>query len=53
MEDLLFCSHYPFSSAAKEYVSGRGMEVVSSYVEKAEERVREAIVQLSAEPPKR
>jgi len=44
MADLLFCSHYPFSSAAKAYVSGRGMEIVSSYVEKAEERVREAIV---------
>jgi len=43
MADLLFCSHYPFSSAAKAYVSGRGMEIVSSYVEKAEERVREAI----------
>ena len=44
MADLLFCSHYPFSSEAKAYVSGRGMEIVSSYVEKAEERVREAIV---------
>ena len=44
MADLLFCSHYPFSSAAKAYVSGRGMEIVSSYVGKAEERVREAIV---------
>ena len=44
MADLLFCSHYPFSSAAKAYVSGRGMEIVSSYVEKAEDRVREAII---------
>ena len=44
MADLLFCSHYPFSSAAKSYVSERGMEIVSSYIEKAEERVQEAIV---------
>ncbi|MEI7620852.1 MAG: hypothetical protein WCJ57_04790 [Candidatus Falkowbacteria bacterium] len=44
MADLLFCSHSPFSSAAKAYMSGRGMEIVSSYVEKAEERVRESIV---------
>jgi len=44
MADLLFCSHYPFSSAAKAYVSERGMEIVSSYVGKAEERVQEAIV---------
>jgi len=44
MSDLLFCSHYPFSSAAKAYVNGHGMEIVSSYVEKAEERVQEAIV---------
>ena len=44
MADLLFCAHYPFSSPAKAYVSNRGMEVVSSYIEKAEERVREAIV---------
>jgi DNA primase large subunit len=43
MADLLFCSHYPFTAAAKAYVSERGMEIVSSYVEKAEERVREAI----------
>lgn len=41
---MLFCSHYPFSSAAKAYVSERGMEIVSSYVEKSEERVREAIM---------
>ena len=44
MTDLLFCSHYPFSSAAKAYVSERGMEIVSSYIEKAEDRVREAIM---------
>ncbi len=44
MADLLFCSHYPFSSAAKAHVSERRMEIVSSYVEKAEGRVREAIV---------
>ena len=44
MSDLLFCSHYPFSSAAKAHVSEQGMEIVSSYVDKAEERVREAIV---------
>jgi len=44
MADLLFCAHYPFSAAAKAYVGNRGMEIVSSYVEKAEERVREAIV---------
>ncbi|MFA6908091.1 MAG: hypothetical protein WC263_04670, partial [Candidatus Micrarchaeia archaeon] len=44
MADLLFCSHYPFSSAAKAYVSEQGMEIVSSYIGKAEERVREAIV---------
>lgn len=44
MADLLFCSHYPFSSAAKSYASGKGMELVSSYIEKAEGRVREAIV---------
>ncbi|MCX6770616.1 MAG: hypothetical protein NTX79_01030 [Candidatus Micrarchaeota archaeon] len=43
MADLLFCSHYPFSSAAKAHMAGRGMEIVSSYVEKAEGRVREAI----------
>ena len=41
---MLFCSHYPFSSAAKAYVSEQGMEIVSSYIGKAEERVREAIV---------
>jgi len=44
MADLLFCAHYPFSSAAKSYVSARGMEIVSSYVERAEDRVREAII---------
>ncbi|MFA6213654.1 MAG: hypothetical protein WC717_00045 [Candidatus Micrarchaeia archaeon] len=44
MADLLFCAHYPFSSAAKEYASMHGMEIVSSLVEKAEERVRESIV---------
>jgi DNA primase large subunit len=43
MADLLFCSHYPFSPVAKSYASGKGMDLVSSYIEKAEERVREAI----------
>jgi DNA primase large subunit len=43
MADLSFCAHYPFSRAAKAYASERGMEIVSSYVEKAEARVRDAI----------
>jgi len=44
MGDLAFCAHYPFSKRAKEYVSERGMELTSLLVEKAEERVRLAVV---------
>ncbi len=44
MADLVFCSHYPFSRQAKEYVSQKGIELVSSMVEKAEGRVRDALV---------
>ena len=44
MEDLVFCAHYPFSQAAKDYVAKQGMGLTSSIVEKAEERVRAAVV---------
>jgi len=44
MADLSFCAHYPFSKQAKEYVSGKGMELTSSLVEKAEARVKDALV---------
>jgi len=44
MADLSFCAHYPFSKQAKEHVSKRGMELTSSLVEKAEARVRDALV---------
>jgi DNA primase large subunit len=44
MADLTFCSRYPFSKPAKEYVSQSGIELTSSLVEKAEGRVREALV---------
>ena len=44
MADLLFCSRYPFSSEARSYVSEHGMELTSSLVEKAEARMRDALV---------
>jgi len=43
MADLVFCSHYPFSRQAKEYVSEKGFELTSSLLEKAEARVQEAV----------
>ncbi|MFA6489462.1 MAG: hypothetical protein WCT52_02165 [Candidatus Micrarchaeia archaeon] len=44
MADLVFCSHYPFSRQAKEYVSGKGLELTSSILDKAEARVKEAVL---------
>ena len=44
MPDLVFCSHYPFSSASKEFVASQGLELTSSLIEKAEERAKEALV---------
>lgn len=44
MPDLVFCSHYPFSSASKEFASSQGLELTSSLIEKAEERAKEALV---------
>lgn len=44
MAELAFLAHYPFSTAAKQYVSEKGIELTSSLVGKAEERVREALV---------
>ena len=43
MADLAFCAHYPFSSAAKRHVTERGLELTSLLLEKAEDRVRDAI----------
>ncbi len=45
MPDLVFCSHYPFSRQAKEYVSEKGLELTSILLEKAEARVKEAVEQ--------
>jgi len=45
MADLLFCSHYPFSKQAKEYVSSSGIELTSGRLDKAEERVRSALLE--------
>lgn len=42
--DLLFCSHYPFSKAAKDAVSESGVEPTYSLVEKAEARLGNALV---------
>ena len=44
MADLLLCSRYPFSRQAREHVASSGLELTSSIVEKAENRVREALV---------
>jgi DNA primase large subunit len=44
MADLLFCSHYPFSAQAKEHAAQTELELTSSVVEKAEGRVRDALV---------
>jgi DNA primase large subunit len=44
MADLLFCSRYPFSTQAKEYVRERGVEITSLMLEKAESRVKDALV---------
>ena len=44
MADLLFCSRYPFTSQAKEYVTQSGLELTFSLVEKAEQRVSNALV---------
>ena len=44
MADLLFCSRYPFTSQAKDYVSGSGLELTSTLVDKAEQRVSNALV---------
>ncbi len=43
MADLLFCSHYPFSKAAKEHAAEAGLELTSSIVEKAQRRVQDAL----------
>ena len=43
MADLVFCSHYLFTRQAKEYAAQRGIELTSGIVEKAEQRVRDAI----------
>lgn len=44
MADLVFCSRYPFSQLSKDYVSESGLELTSSLVEKAEQRVSNALV---------
>ena len=44
MPDLAFCSHYPFSKAAKDAVAASGIELSSSLVEKAEKRLSNALV---------
>lgn len=44
MPGLLFCSHYPFSKAAKDAVSASGVELTYSLVEKAEARLSNALV---------
>lgn len=44
MADLSFSAHYPFSKQAKEHVSARGLELTSSLLEKAESRVKDALV---------
>lgn len=44
MADLIFCSRYPFTSQAKEYVSDSGLELTSSLIDKAEARVSNALV---------
>jgi len=44
MADLLFCSRYPFTSQAKDYVTQSGLELTFSLVEKAEQRVTNALV---------
>lgn len=44
MLDLVFCAHYPFSRQAKEYVSQKGIELTSSILDKAEERVKNAVL---------
>ncbi|MCX8197220.1 MAG: hypothetical protein N3G80_02810 [Candidatus Micrarchaeota archaeon] len=44
MADLLFCSHYPFSAQAKEYVTQKGLQLSTEIIEKAEKRVADAIV---------
>lgn len=44
MADLVFCSHYPFSKEARGYVAKEGLELTSGIVEKAEARVKEALV---------
>ena len=44
MPDLLFCSHYPFSRQAKDAVSDSGVELSYSLVEKAEQRLSNALV---------
>lgn len=43
MPDLAFCSHYPFSKAAKDAVAESGIELTSSLVEKAEQRLGSAL----------
>ncbi|MCX6772813.1 MAG: hypothetical protein NTV88_03530 [Candidatus Micrarchaeota archaeon] len=42
--DLIFCSRYPFTKQAKDYVSESGLELTSTLVEKAEARVNNALV---------
>ncbi len=44
MADLIFCSHYPFSREARDVVSKEGLELSAGIIEKAEGRVREALV---------
>jgi DNA primase large subunit len=43
MADLAFCAHYPFSASAKEHVASRKLEFTSSLLEKAEDRLRDAV----------
>ncbi|MCX8198301.1 MAG: hypothetical protein N3F07_03890 [Candidatus Micrarchaeota archaeon] len=45
MEDLLFCSRYPFTRKAKECAERIGIGLSSSVIEKAEKRLREAAVE--------
>lgn len=45
MAELSFCAHYPFTKEAKDYVAAKGLELTSGLIDKAESRLREAVLQ--------
>lgn len=44
MSELKFLAHYPFTQEAKEYVKHKNLQLDSQIIERAKERIRQALV---------